>query len=210
MCSTEKPFQPSLIAPSSPASFAASASDRRAVRPRQRALPDDDQRPLRPCRALREIALAGRELAERLRPGAEIVVGIGQVDAARRSAPIGKLPGAPALADARVEHRRFLARIGADDQQRVGLLDAGDGRVEQVARAAERRIERRAVLPAVDVRRRRARAIRSLSANISSTAARSPAIAPMRSRLRALHLGGDRGERLASTIAGRSRPSSRT
>src|SRR6185437_7276409 len=35
--------------------------------------------------------------------------------------------GAPALTDASVEDGRLLARIGADNEQRIGLLDAGDG-----------------------------------------------------------------------------------
>ena len=43
--------------------------------------------------------------------------------------------------------------FGADDQDRVGLLDAGDGRVEQIGGAAEPGRQRRAVLPAIDVRR---------------------------------------------------------
>ena len=138
--------------------------------------------------------LPAAEIGQRLRARAEIVVGIGQIGllADQRDR---ELAGAPALADARIEHRRFAARIGADDQQRVGLLDAGDGGVEQIARPAPRRIERRAVLPA-SMFFEPSRVIRSLSANISSTAARSPAMAPMRLGLRGLHLGGDRGEGL--------------
>src|SRR5690606_37726541 len=43
------------------------------------------------------------------------------------------------------------ARIGADDQKRVGCFYAFNRRVEYVACAAERWIERSAVLPAVDI-----------------------------------------------------------
>jgi hypothetical protein len=71
------------------------------------------------------------------------------------------------------------ARIGADDQDRVGLLDPGDRGVEGV-KIPPRRIQRRAVLPAVEIRRAQ-RAIRSFSASMLSASHRSPAMAPMRS-----------------------------
>ena len=45
-----------------------------------------------------------------------------------RSLAIAQLAVQPALADARVQHRRLAARVGADQQDRVGLLDAGDRR----------------------------------------------------------------------------------
>ena len=48
--------------------------DRRAVRPRQRALPSDDQRPLGLLQRFGERMPPGGELGQRLRPGAEIVV----------------------------------------------------------------------------------------------------------------------------------------
>ena len=60
-----------------------------------------------------------------------------------------------ALADARVQHRRFEARIGADQQDRIGLVDAADAGVEDVA--AARAVEHGAVLAAVDVGRAEAR-----------------------------------------------------
>ena len=149
VCSTEKPFQPSVTAPSS-ARLGRERGDRRAVRPRQRAHADDHQRALGLLEHLAELVAAGRDVGQRLRPGAEIVVGIGEVgplaDQADREAA-----HAPALADAGVEHGRFPARIGADEQQRIGLLDAGDGGVEQIARPAPARIERGAVLPAVEI-----------------------------------------------------------
>ena len=82
--------------------------------------------------------------------GAEELVGIGEIDPLADQ-PDREIAHAPALADAGVEHRGFPARIGADDQQRVGLLDAGDRRIEQVARPAPARIEPGAVLPAVEI-----------------------------------------------------------
>ena len=53
----------------------------------------------------------------------------------------------------RLEHRSLVARIGPDDQQRIGVLDALDRRIEEIGCPAERRIECRAVLPTVDMRR---------------------------------------------------------
>ncbi len=69
--------------------------------------------------------------------------------------PDGQLPLGltPALEDAGVEHRRLVARIGADQEDGVGLVDACDGGIEQIGGAAERRIELRAVLAAIDVGR---------------------------------------------------------
>src|SRR3546814_11869089 len=57
-----------------------------------------------------------------------------------------------ALAQPGVHQRGFPARIGADEQRRVGLLDAGDGGVEEIAGAAGR-VDQGAVLAAVEVGR---------------------------------------------------------
>ena len=123
-------------------------SDRRAVGARQRAGADQHQRTLGLAQHVGE-GVAG-DGGERLGAGAEIVVSVGEVrlrpDDADR-----EFSGAPALADARIEDRRLLARIGADDEQRVGRVDPGDGRIEQIAGAAPGRIERRAVLPAIEI-----------------------------------------------------------
>src|SRR3546814_8447228 len=59
----------------------------------------------------------------------------------------------PALQDAGIEHRRLEARVGADEQNCVGMVDALDRRVEQIGGATERGIEPGAVLPAIDVGR---------------------------------------------------------
>ena len=83
-------------------------------------------------------------------PAPRYAVGIGQVGPLADQ-PDREIAGAPALADARIEHGRLVARIGADDQQRVGLLDAGDGGIEQVGRPAPLRVERGAILPAIEI-----------------------------------------------------------
>ena len=120
------------------------------VRPRDGALADDDQRPLALRQAPWRSHLPAAKLGQRLRAGAEVLVGIGEVGRlADEADPDVAL--APALADAGIEHRRFVARVGADDEDRVGLLDAGDGRVEDVGGAAERRHELAALAAAIEI-----------------------------------------------------------
>src|ERR1700720_1893125 len=89
---------------------------------------------------VRERMLASRKIAERIGAGAEIVVSVSEVGLGADYADL-ELARAPALADARVEDGGFLARVRADDQKRVGLLDAGDGRIEDIGGAAGLRIE---------------------------------------------------------------------
>ena len=60
---------------------------------------------------------------------------------------------APALTDARIENGRLEARIGADQQNDVRLIDALDGGIEHVARAPELRVQLAAVLTAIEVLR---------------------------------------------------------
>ena len=74
---------------------------------------------------------------------------VGQIDAFadegnRQSA------GQPFFADTRIQDRRFATQVAADNQQRIGLVDAGDGGIEKVEFSA-RGIERGAILAAVDV-----------------------------------------------------------
>src|SRR6185437_12280074 len=58
----------------------------------------------------------------------------------------------PALAQPRIDDRRLEARVAADEEAGIGFFDAGDGGVEEVAGAA-RRIERGAVLAAIEMGR---------------------------------------------------------
>ncbi len=122
----------------------------RSVRSRQRALPDQNDRPLGRGQSLAEFPRTIGEPGQRIGTRAEVLVGIGEVhplaDETDWEAAL-----TPALADARVQHRRLVTRIGADDQQRVGRLDPRDGGVEDVARATERRIELAALLPAIEI-----------------------------------------------------------
>src|SRR5580692_4175177 len=59
----------------------------------------------------------------------------------------------PALAYARVEHRRLVARVRANDKKGIGLVDAGNCRVKKIGCAAKFRMQFRTILTAVDVGR---------------------------------------------------------
>ena len=124
--------------------------DRGAVRPRERAHPDDHQRVLGLLQHIAEFVPARRHLFQRLRPGAEIVVRISEVGPLADEAD-GESRHSPALADAGVDDGRFAARIGADEQQRIGLLDPGNAGVEEIRRPPPFRVERGTVLPAVEI-----------------------------------------------------------
>src|SRR5882672_4667965 len=127
LCSTQKPFQPSLTAPNPTAALAASE---RIVAPSGRA---SAPAPTRTSGLFACLSVSAKS--------------------PRPAASSASVSGAPALADARVEHRRLAARIGAHDQQRVRLLDAGDGGVEQIGRPAPFRVERLALLAAIEILR---------------------------------------------------------
>src|SRR5690606_3200070 len=107
--------------------------------------------PRRLLEALAELVRAVRDLGERARAGAELDHGVGEIDLGT-DPPRDEAALAPALADARVDQGRLVARVGADQQAEIGLLDPGDGGVEQIA-AAGVRLELRAVLAAVEMRR---------------------------------------------------------
>src|SRR5207248_2585947 len=107
--------------------FGRQRSDRRAIATREGAGANDDHWPLGLAQGVSK-GMPG-DGAKRLGSGAEIIVGVGQFgfwteDANR------EVSGAPALADARIEDRGFLARVGADDQERIGTVDAGNSRIE--------------------------------------------------------------------------------
>ena len=93
--------------------------------------------------------LAARDFGQGLGPGAQILVRIREIDLGADDGDLGRR-GAPALADPSVENGGFETRIGADDEDRVGLLDAFDARIEEIARASELRIELVSGLPAIE------------------------------------------------------------
>jgi hypothetical protein len=72
-----------------------------------------------------------RQAAEQSKVVAEIGDRVGEVD--RLADPEHARAGLDRLADARVDQRRFPARVGADQQDGGRGLDAGDGGVEAVS-----------------------------------------------------------------------------
>ena len=107
-----------------------------------------------PAKAFKNGCEPSGDLGQRLGAGAEIVIGIGEIHlrADQPDRDLG-LSMPRALEDAGIEHRRLVARIGADQQDGVGMVDAGDGGIEQIGGAAERGIEFGAVLAAIDIGR---------------------------------------------------------
>lgn len=130
--------------------MAALARTAGAIGARQRALADDDHRLGGVLQHVGEGVGAVDQILQRVGTAAEVIIAVAQfarlADHADR-----ELAAAPALADAGVEDGGLEARIGADDQQRIGLVDARYGRVEQVACTAERRIECRPILATVEI-----------------------------------------------------------
>ena len=75
---------------------------------------------------------------------------IGQIQSTRPDNAHRETPLRPALANARIQNRRFFARISADDQQRIGFFNAGNASVEAIEiRPAA--INRRAIFAAVQI-----------------------------------------------------------
>ena len=126
------------------ASFRSAAPSARAIAPE----PTITIGRLASFRTFRESVAAVGDRLQRVDAGAELLDRIGQID---RRTDIGDLQraGQPCLADARIQHRRFPARIAADQQDRIRRFDTGDGRVEQIGLA--RTAELRAVLAAIQI-----------------------------------------------------------
>src|SRR5262249_15585396 len=86
---------------------------------------------------------------ERLRTGAKIFVLIGKISPLADQT-YGESTLQPALPDAGVQHRRFLARVRADDDEAIRLIDTGQAGIENIARAAGPRIKLYAIGAAVE------------------------------------------------------------
>src|SRR5438552_13203400 len=84
--------------------------------------------------------LARGEIGKGIRAGADMFVAVGHIGLGADQADF-ELAGEPALADARVEDSRLTPRVRADDQKRVGLINAGNGRVEDIGGAAGLEVE---------------------------------------------------------------------
>ena len=88
--------------------------------------------------------------------GAEILIRIGEVDLGANERDLRRR-GTPAFTNSRIEDRRFEPRVCADNQNRIGLLDAFNAGIEEIAGAAELRIELVSRLPAIERCRAEAR-----------------------------------------------------
>src|SRR5262245_13229789 len=89
---------------------------------------------------------------ESVRTGTRIVVVVSEIDLLADDTE-RELPHTPTLADSGIEDRGVLARIGADDHDRVGIIDASNRRIEEIAGAAELGMQYAAILPRIDVLR---------------------------------------------------------
>src|SRR5262249_15552641 len=98
----------------------------------------------------REAVFARAPAPERPRATPQLLVRSGQTGALADKPYRATL--APALAEARVEHRRFEPGVGGDEQNPIGLLNPPNAAVKKVARPPTARIELGTVLAAVEVR----------------------------------------------------------
>ena len=97
-----------------------------------------------------KVAFARLDISQGRQRGPKIRAGISEIsrrtDAGHRQAC---LP--PALAQTRIQHCRFLARIGTDDQNRIGLINACNACIEEIRGATPSRINHAAVLTAIKI-----------------------------------------------------------
>ena len=115
-------------------------------------LADNNQRILGIFQDFSKITLARGQIDQNLRVIAQIKCIKGPIG---RGSQRGDLDAThpPALADAGIEHGGFLARIGPDDQNGIGLLDPDNGGVEHIRTTAPSRIDLRTVLTAINIDR---------------------------------------------------------
>ena len=101
----------------------------RAIGARQCALPQNQHRALGFRQHIGKPVLARDKLRQGLRPGPDKLSIIRQIGwlADRGN---GEIARQPALANARVQHRGFKARVCADQQQCIGVFNTGNAGVE--------------------------------------------------------------------------------
>ena len=127
-----------------------------AVGTRISALPDDNHGLGRSFQDVRKGVLAIGNVRQCVGSGAEILIRIGEVDLGADERDLRRR-GTPAFTNSRIEDRRFEPRVCADNQNRIGLLDAFNAGIEEIAGAAELRIELVSRLPAIERCRAEAR-----------------------------------------------------
>ena len=197
-----------LAWPASSAMRAASARTARAVGSRRRARADDDHRMLGFAEDVGEAVLALGDLL-RACPGRRRDIRRGRSDRrARRRGRCRRRPGASACGCGAFSTAASTRGLVPTSRIASACSMPSMRRVEEVARAAERRVElarrpagnRGCATPS--------RTSSRFSANISSAPARSPAMAPIRSGCAAFSLPATAAS-ASSQVAGSSRPLSR-
>ena len=131
--------------------LAGQSQNYRPVAPGQGALAKDQHRPFRLLQDLGEIMAAAGDPFQDFDAIAQMVVFVGQI-VPRPNDADGEISLDPALSDPGVQNRGLAPGIGADQQARIGVFDAGDGGIEQVAHAAGR-VQPGAVLAAIGMGR---------------------------------------------------------
>jgi hypothetical protein len=112
---------------------------------------DDHERPFGLAEQLDERQTAGLKLGQGVGAVPEMSIGIGEVGALPDH-PDRHAAGAEGATNAGIEHGGLAPRIGADDQDGVGPVDAGDGGIEQIAGPTAEAAERGMGFAAVEVR----------------------------------------------------------
>src|SRR5438876_9746003 len=95
--------------------------------------------------------LAVGDLIDKVRARAQLLDREGQFER-RSDGRYLEAAGEMALAQPGIDQRRLPARVRPDEQAGIGLLDAGDRGIEDVAGTA-RRVEPGAILPAIEIGR---------------------------------------------------------
>src|ERR1700730_1179853 len=121
-----------------------------AVRSRQRAHTDDDQRVLRLSKHFRKLVPACCNIGKRLRSRAEMLVRVREIDLLTDKSN-GKVSPEPPLAKPGVEHRSFARGGAANEVKGTRLLDSATPGIEQIGRRSLLRIKRSAVLTAIAI-----------------------------------------------------------
>ena len=198
MWRTLKPFQPSLMRPSGSTSASAAPSPPAASAPPPTITAGRSALANASVDRLGQLAEQLEIVAEPLDLHAEIDLGPDREDLAALARD---------LADAGGDQRRFPADVGADEQDRVRALDAGDGRVE-VDRGEAGRVVGEAGLAALE--QGRAQRLRAASSPHTSSRRRPGRRRPPRPSRRPSSAARRRSASASFQLASRSLPFSRS
>ena len=131
--------------------FLGKSKDRPAIIAGKRALPDDQHRTLRLFERFGKRMFTFGQFFKGRRTGAQIVIMIGEIDLLPDQRD-REWPGFPAFADTGIDQGSLMARIAADNQEGISLLNSGNGRVEEITTTAAP-INSSTILTAIDIGR---------------------------------------------------------